>query len=307
MMTRKNLMNGALALLAACAIYYAFQWQQPGPSTRVSRRSPAVMGKLVETPNYAITSSTSAPQTKLVADAVESLHAAYIAFFSKSLGPDRVHPKLKLTLYKDQREFKQHNRSAPWAEAYYLAPTCYAYYAEGERNPYHWMIHEATHQLNREVAHLPKQKWIDEGLATYFGTSEIRNHTLLPGTIDEHTYPIWWLAEPSISGDLENDIRDGKLIPLRALISGVGGPDIAQNVNRYYIGYWSLTHFLFHFDNGRYADKYRQLIASGGAIEDFEKIIGPVDRIQVEWYGYRQQQVGTLKGDEVVHVIELEE
>jgi len=207
-----------------------------------------------------------------------------------SINPSAAPTKLQLTLYRDQREFKVHNKSSPWAEAYYLTPNCYAYYAVGEKNPYHWMLHEATHQLNREVAHLTRQKWIDEGLASYFGASEIRDHKLVPGSVDINAYPIWWLPSLSLTGNIEADFESRKIIPIRALISGTGGPDIAQNVNAYYIGYWSLAHFLFHFDHGRYASKFRQVISEGGTLESFELNIGPVERIQVEWYGYLRQQ-----------------
>jgi len=188
-------------------------------------------------------------------------------------------------LYKDQAEFKAHNRSSSWAEAYYLPPRSHAYYGEGD-NPIHWMTHEATHQLNREVAHFRKTKWIDEGLADYFGSSWIADGTLTPGSIDPATYPIWWLPQLSLTGNLQDDIATGKVIPLHAIVSGKGGPDINRNVNLYYIEYWSLTHFLFHYQEGKYAAQYRQLIATDGTLENFERLIGPVDRIQTEWYIY---------------------
>jgi len=162
-------------------------------------------------------------------------------------------------------------------------------------NPYHWMLHEATHQLNREVAHLAIPKWIDEGLAAYFGASEIRDDKLIRGSIDINAYPIWWLPSLALSGNIEADFESRKIIPIRALISGTGGPDIAQNVNAYYIGYWSLTHFLFHFDHGRYASKFKQVIAEGGTLESFERNIGPVERIQIEWYSYLRQRADAEK------------
>lgn len=191
-----------------------------------------------------------------------------------------------MTLYKNRQEFKQHNKSAPWAEAYYQAPTCFAYFAADERNPYHWMIHEATHQLNHEVARIARPDWVDEGLATYFGTSQIGDGKLVPGSVDVDTYPIWWLSGLELTGELPVDIATGNIVSLRVLVSGAGGSDIAQAVNKYYLGYWSLTHFLLDFDNGRYADEYREVIAAGGNLEQFEKKIGPIDRIEVEWYGY---------------------
>jgi hypothetical protein len=265
----------------------ALQGRSPHPA-------PLPGARLVETAHYAITTTADDAQTKHVAEAVEALFLAHHAFFAQHRKPVERPEKLKLTLYAHQAQFKANNRSLWWAEAYYLRPVCYAYYAKGDANPYHWMIHEATHQLNAEVARFPKAKWIDEGLATYFGTSRIERGALQPGSVDLDTYPIWHLRNSGFSGSLDTDIRDGRWIPLRALITGKDAPDIGSNVNRYYIEYWSLSHFLFHGRNGRYADAYKRLIAEGGSLENFERRIGPVDRIEYEWYRYLQDKIAEL-------------
>jgi hypothetical protein len=80
------------------------------------------------------------------------------------------------------------------------------------------------------------------------------------------------------------------------VISG-SGPPIGERVNLYYIEFWSLTHFLFHYQGGRYARGYRRLISRGGSIGDFEATIGPIDQVQQQWYAYLEQridEVGTL-------------
>ena len=46
------------------------------------------------------------------------------------------------------------NPNLGWAEAFYREPYCRAYFSDREVNPYHWMLHESVHQLNREVARL---------------------------------------------------------------------------------------------------------------------------------------------------------
>jgi len=250
----------------------------------------------IETAHYAITSTADAAQTQRVADAVEALYVAHAALFATHRPASPTREKLRLTLYAHQAQFKANNRSMPWAEAYYLRPICYAYYAQNESNPYHWMVHEATHQLNAEVSGFPKYKWVDEGLATYFGTSRIESGArgrgkLIPGKIDQGAYPIWWLSDSGLTGDLDKDIDAGRWIPIRALITGIDAPNIASNVNRYYIQYWSLSHFLFHGENGRYAAGYKRLIAEGGSLANFERLIGPADRIEVEWYRYLQDRI----------------
>ncbi len=248
----------------------------------------------VQTKHYLISSTAAPAQTTLVANAVESLHGAYTAFFRGLLPRAETPAKLQLVLYKNQQQFKTYNRSRPWAEAYYRAPISHAYYAQGDANPYHWMVHEATHQLNFEVAHFPKAKWIDEGLASYFGTSKIEGRRLQPGAIDPNTYPIWWLSSLALSGDLQADISQGRIIPLRALITDTG-PAIGLNVNLYYIEYWSLSHFLFHHEHGRHARKYRELIVQGSSIEKFEALFGPIEQVQRDWYQYLRRKVDEVK------------
>ena len=284
-----------LLLVAALAAAYllSFRSNDATPLTTRPNSVPQVQPPLppdarqLETAHYLIHSSASEQQTIRVAESVEALHAAYTRFFADMSVVRRDRPKLQIVLYRDQAEFKAHNKSSPWAEAYYLPPRSHAYYSVGD-NSVHWMIHEATHQLNREVTLLPKKRWSDEGLAAYFGSSWIEGGTLTPGRIDPAAYTIWWLPTLPLTGDLQDDISTGKIIPLRAIISGEGGPDINRNVNLYYIEYWSLTHFLLHYQDGKYATQYRELIANGSSLEDFERLIGPVARLQQEWYAYLQ-------------------
>ena len=121
--------------------------------------------RILDTAHYRITSTADPAQAARVGTAVESLHAAWRATFPEA-PPARAEPaRLQLVLYRDRDQFKAHNRSSPWAEAFYRTPYSHAYYAAGEANPTHWMVHEATHQLSREVARFPRAKWSDEGLA----------------------------------------------------------------------------------------------------------------------------------------------
>ena len=96
--------------------------------------NPQPGANVLETAHYAITSTANATQTQQVAEAVEALYAAYAEVFPADRAQVAVRAKLKLTLYAHQAQFKANNRSLPWAEAYYLRPICYAYYAKHESN-----------------------------------------------------------------------------------------------------------------------------------------------------------------------------
>ena len=70
------------------------------------------------------------------------------------------------------------------------------------------------------------------------------------------------------------------------LLTGRGGPNVDLTFNVYYVDAWSLTHFLFHYENGKYAPGYGRFLAQGAKPEDFAQLIGPVERVQEEWYRY---------------------
>jgi hypothetical protein len=146
--------------------------------------------RTIETAHYLIASTATAEQTQQVADAVEILYAAYSNRFAALPTFKADHPKLKLLLYKDRAEMRRINPGLGWAEAFYRKPYCRAYFSAEEANPYHWMLHEAVHQLNEEVAHVELAKWLEEGLAEYFSTSRIEDGALLLGRVDPNTYPV---------------------------------------------------------------------------------------------------------------------
>jgi hypothetical protein len=251
----------------------------------LGRRSWAPEREL-ETEHYRIQSSASEGDTKTVGDAVESLNAAYGEYFADRIPADAKPGLLRMKLYRDRGEFRFVNRINGWAEAFYLKPFCHAYYDGGQANPYHWMLHEATHQLNWEVAGFKLKKWLEEGIACYFGASQLRGENLLPGVVNEEAYPVWWLLDADFSGRIDSDIAGGAIIPLRDIVTGKGGPDMDRAFNTYYVHWWTLVHFLFDFDNQKYRAATMDLISEGGSLAGFERHIGKLDKIQREWYGY---------------------
>lgn len=304
----RRMISGMLigALASGALVYIVASREAPesmsparGPGARKSTAPPVppppANATVTETTHYRIHSTATAAQTRQVADAVESLYRSYASVLPV---PEDGVDRLSLVLYRDRAEFKRNNRSRPWAEAYYLRPHSYAYFDANARNPHHWMLHEATHQLMRERSGVPRVKWIDEGVASYFGSGRLEAGVLHPGDADPDTYPIWWLSGQELSGNLERDIASGRIIPLEQLISGQGGPDENRYFNLYYIHYWSLSHFLFHYRDGLYAERYKQLIAEGGTLQNFTRVIGPPQRVQREWYAYLLQIVANRRAAE---------
>jgi hypothetical protein len=249
----------------------------------------------VETPHYLIASTASRDQTEQVGRVVEILYSAYSNRFSTLPTFRHEHPKLKLLLYKDRREMRWVNPGLGWAEAFYREPYCRAYYSASEVNPYHWMLHEATHQLNHEVAQLHLAKWLEEGLAEYFSTSRIQNGQLMPGRIDRNTYPVWWMDEMATGTNLAASLTNGSFIPLQVIVTGHGGPGMNSEFNLYYLHWWTLTHFLF--ESPKYREQALLLAQRGGRVDAFEQTIGPVSIIQPQWYRHVQLIKSALNGN----------
>ena len=238
-----------------------------------------------ETAHYLIQSTATEAQTRNTGLVAEMLHAAYLEFLDEIGVTPREPRRLRMKLYGSREEMRFCNRMKGWAEAFYRKPYCHQYYPEHEVNPYHWMVHEATHQLSREVADLTLAKWLEEGIAEYFGCSRIVNGRMLPGEIDTNTYPVWWIDSLAVSGELAKDKANGSVIPLRIIVSGKGGPGMNDAFNLYYLHWWSLTHFLLDEKSG-YRDSIPALVKHGGRLDHFESDIGSIDRIEKEWYAH---------------------
>jgi hypothetical protein len=250
---------------------------------------PWTPARVVETEHYLISSTATQEQTEQIGRVVEMLYAAYSNHFEKLPTFQRQHPKLKMLLYKDRKEFRWVNPNLGWAEAFYRKPYCRAYFSEKEINPYHWMLHEATHQLNEEVAKLKLAKWLDEGLAEYFSTSRIREGKLMVGRIDPQTYPVWWIDDIATVTNVAACVANGSVIPLRAIITNRGGPSMNKHFNLYYLHWWTLTHYLF--ENPKFRDSGLALLEHGGTLDAFEKDIGPAESVTPGWF----RHVRTIK------------
>jgi hypothetical protein len=259
---------------------------------------PAAFARHLRTEHYAIASNATEQETAQVGEVVEALHAAYADFFAGALPPRPDGMRHQLALYRDRADFQAHNTSRPWAEGFYVAPACHAYYDGARPNAVHWMLHEAAHQLDQEWGGFGRMPWIGEGLAAYFATSRLDDAGLHPGELEPDTYPLWWLGELHLSGDRQADFMARRLVPLRELIEA-DAPQRRDDVNAYYIGYWSLAHYLLHGDGGRHAAAFRAMVADGGTLEDFERRVGPVEAVEQRWYAHLLAQRDALEAARV--------
>lgn len=257
-----------LAILVACVMVVALGWWW------------SVRPLQVVTEHYVIRSTALPAQTEDAGRVAEYVYAAYGRLMKGMGWTPREHGRLQMFLYGSRDEFRRSNGIEGWAEAIYREPVCHQYFAAGTPNPFHWMVHEATHQLSREVAGLTLPQWLDEGLAGCFGTSRLEAGTLKFGEVDSNTYPAWWATLLAKSGDLERDKREGSVIPLRVIVSGSGGPRLDASVNLSYLHWWSLVRFLLE----DHPDGFARLVHTKGDVPAFERCIGPIEEIEADWY-----------------------
>jgi hypothetical protein len=285
-----------------------FRWRLKGRETRLLIYLLVLLGVVawrfmprpwhpsitLEGPHHIIYSTATRAQTEETARAMELLYNAYSNRFGSVPQFQPGHAKLRVKLFRDRAEMRQINPGLGWAEAFYRKPYCLAYYSADEINPCHWMLHEAVHQLNHEVAHLSLEKWLEEGLAEYFSTSRLTPDGLAVGRIDPNTYPVWWIDEIATSPGLAENLRNGSVIPLRCIITNHGGPAMSSQFNLYYLHWWTLTYFAF--ESPQHRARALALVQRGGGLEAFEQIVGPVEKVQAEWHPYVRRLKDALAG-----------
>lgn len=194
--------------------------------------------------HFTIESNSSLILAKESLRLAEKLYGSYVKYANKIgvelKAPDQKH---QLRLYKNKSEFRAFNVGATWAEAYYFNYRSHFYINKGVKSPFHWMVHEITHQLNKELAGFQVNQWLEEGIVSYFSTSFINDQGIVLGSLDKNTYPIWWYSQFSFSKDLKQSLALKNVISFKALISGRGGPRLNTSFNKYYIHWCSLVHF----------------------------------------------------------------
>ncbi len=278
--------------LAVLLVFLIFGW---GGLQAYQHWTPAFT---LQTAHYRIASTETRENTQLAGEKAESLHFAYHQVFGEALNFENEPEKLlSLRLYANREEFRRSNVLARgYAEAlYYPGKACHQYFDSKSANPWHWMIHEATHQLNHELANPKLKLWLDEGLACCFSTSFIdRENRLQPGKLDFNTYPIWWLTDVELSGDWATDVELKRVIPLKQLIRD-NGPDRSRHFNTYYLHWWSWVHFLFHGEEGRYRAGLIELVPEGGTIRGFERSVGPISELEAQWYRHYQHWANAVQ------------
>ena len=210
----------------------------------------------VSTPHFIVISDASENRARQVASEFERMRAVFHKRFPKAR-VDAAFPIIVLAL-RDRKDIQALEPQAYLAKGQldlaglFLRTPDKNYVlirldVEGD-HPYATVYHEYTHfVLSRDEEQMPL--WLNEGLAQFFETTEIRDKKVLVG-------------QPSIENIML--LRQNRLLPLATLFSVDHNSPYYHEENKgsiFYAESWALTHYLEFKDRHDHSDHLTQYLA----------------------------------------------
>jgi len=224
-----------------------------------------------------VSDSPKAEAVTVLAQNLQAIFRVLDATFRPVLDLYPQHVKLAVYVFWSQSEMHAFaaERGAPeWALGFYDAPGVLAFPLEIENADrlVRVMLHEATHAyadrlLDRPGTH--PAPWFTEGLAGYFGQSEIKKGHLVLGSIREGKY----VLNPYFRGAyrrktdtgwsldrVREAVRKGETIRPSKLMK-MGPPAFyGRDISLHYSLSWLLVHYLRHGEPGWAEEEFPQLL-----------------------------------------------
>jgi hypothetical protein len=165
-------------------------------------------------------------------------------------------------------------------------------------------VHESIHMLDYERVYGPgvtPSRWFEEGLANYFGFSQITSGLRIdPGDIRRSGTIV--VGKVNVQFDPRTELRehlrlsrDLGPVPLQDLIAARGDDPFWAGAHsaRAYGASWTLVHFLIHGDRGKHDEAFRRYAAreaSGeGGPDAFRELLGPdLGALESAWHAYEE-------------------
>jgi len=166
------------------------------------------------------------------------------------------------------------------------------------------MVHEAIHMLDYERVYPPRvqpSKWFEEGLANYFGLSQIDSQLRIDpgsikrsGTIVAGNVRVQFDPRLELLGHRRLSRERGPVALADLLAAGPADPPwTGDQAARSYGASWTLVHFLLHGERGRHAEAFRQYAAQEargeGGPGTFRRIFGnDLTALETAWHEYEE-------------------
>jgi len=232
----------------------------------------------IRSPNFIVVCNAGEKQARKAALQFEQIRAV----FRDSLAVAREHPTPMITIFavKDEKSLSELLPEC-WAKGHahiagYFSYRMDQFYiavnldAQGE-NPLSTVYHEYYHSLTMPyIPNLPT--WLSEGLAEFFGNTEISGSSAKMGKAD---------------AALIMELRQNKLIPLEVLFRVTKSSPYYNEQNKtsvFYAESWALTHYLLIGDNQSHRQALLDFAAALGRGEPTDtavsKSFGDIGQLQ---------------------------
>ncbi|HVS16653.1 MAG TPA: hypothetical protein VMV46_22300 [Thermoanaerobaculia bacterium] len=215
-----------------------------------------------ETPRFvAITDATDEKVAATLAANLEATWNQFLAVFAAHLEPQPERYKMAAYLFRERAGFQSTQlelRDGTLGEGFYAAPGFLAFHQEvlDPGDLLATMIHEAFHAFSDRLLRRPGrpgERWLEEGLAEYFGSSEIKRGELVPGrTLHRkflmHYGQVFKLRTSAgiTVAELKRAVRRGEAPTVRELFEATRQDFYGERLQHYYGTAWMLVHFLRH-------------------------------------------------------------
>ena len=242
----------------------------------------------VRSPHFVVASNAGEKEARRIADRFEQIRALFHAAFA-NLRVDPAQPVLILAA-KNENTMKM-LLPEDWEIKGHVHPA--GLYQQGEDkhyvmlrldsagdNPFHALYHEYTHALlHLNFTTLPL--WLDEGLAEYFGNSQLGERESKVGTINEtHLYIL----------------SQNKLLPIDTLLNVEHGSPYyneARQASVFYAESWALVHYLMLDPEAQQRQLLKNFFAqwnkSGNQIDAAQQAFGDLKHFGQEIERYSRQ------------------
>jgi len=239
----------------------------------------------VKSPHFTVVSDATEKQARRVAFRFEQIRAVFQISFAKHLA-DPTAP-ITVLAAKGEKSFNElqpsgWNQKGALKRSGLFQQTPEKNYvllnlAAESDDPFHVLFHEYTHLLvHQNTPQIPL--WLDEGLAEFYGYSEIHEKEI-------------WLGRPSPGHVML--LRQAPLIPLKTLFSVGHDSPFYNEQNKgsiFYAESWALTHYLMLQDlqekKSSLSDYVSAVGKGGDAIAEGERAFGDLEHLQKQLVDY---------------------
>src|SRR5579862_375758 len=236
-------------------------------------------------PHFVVVSNAGKKQARQTARQFEQIRSVFRQYIV--IAQDHTGPVITILAVRDANSLRA-LLPEYWATKGHTHPAGIFFYNLGQfeaavqldaegANPYEGLYHEYYHSLT--MPYFPGLPvWLAEGLADFFGNSEVTDKEAL-------------LGEPN--PNLIEELRENKLIPLDVLFKVDQSSPYYNEQNQtsmFYAESWALTHYLMLGDNGSNKQlllAYLQGLQQDGAqSEAAAKVFGDLDKLQKDLQKY---------------------